>query len=107
MLMMISYNLLLPPKDNQTPCTSVSYLQTQYSLYAKLLCICHSSLTSNAIEQGIANNANITTHKVYTLDQKLITPFQRCCRELRPFSYMLGPSRVQNGSQGLGPPQTE
>lgn len=28
-----------------------------------------------------------------------IAPFQQCCRELRPFSCMLGPSRARSGSQ--------
>lgn len=51
-------------------------------------------------------NANSTTHTVQRMDQRLIKPFLRCCTELRPFSYMLGPSRVQSGSQGLGPLRT-
>lgn len=66
-----------------------------------------SSLTDDATGHRLANNANVTTYNINTLDLTPVSPFQRCCRELRPFSYMSGPSRVQNGSQGLGLPQTE
>lgn len=61
-----------------------------------------------ALEQRIAKNANVNnTHKDYTVAHTLLKPFQRCCKEPRPFSYMLGPSRVRSGSQELGPPRTE
>lgn len=49
------------------------------------------------------NSMNIFEHK--RLAHRLIAPFRRCCRELRPFSYMSGPSRVQSESLALGPPR--
>lgn len=32
-------------------------------------------------------------------------PFRRCCKELRPFSYTSGPSRVQSEWRERGPPR--